>query len=182
MFFSKLFPAIFLFCNHFFWLRHSEKEASFTPRAYYISTYGSDQNEGTRRAPFRSIQRLEKLLLNPGDSILFEGNRRFQGSLELDLKGKGDPRHPYIISSYGNGYASINAGNKMAIHIDNAHWLNVSKLKLTGSGRKTGNTQNGISILHSSHIKTTAWTFQGFRSQVCSSIFRGHFRYAHIFP
>ncbi|HEY4936195.1 MAG TPA: right-handed parallel beta-helix repeat-containing protein [Puia sp.] len=174
MFFYKSILTVFLICNYFIWQVHieSHKTTMPQPRAYFISPSGNDKNEGTRNAAFQSIQRLNSLKLNPGDSILFEGGHHFTGSLKINFDSLGDQLLPILLSSYGNGYASLQSGNESAIIIIKANWLRIRKLKLIGSGRKKGNLHEGLLILNSSHISADDLIITGFQKsglQISSS-------------
>ena len=48
---------------------------------YYVSATGSDSFDGKSTLhPFRTIARVNKLDLNPGDKVLFEGGKTFSAS------------------------------------------------------------------------------------------------------
>jgi hypothetical protein len=165
MFYYKAILALFLINNFCFIQLHMERKTSVITqsRAYYVSPSGNDKNEGTRNAPFQTIQRINSLQLNPGDSILFKGDQQFTGSLKINVIGPGDELHPILISSYGNGSASILSGNESAIIIHKTSWLEITKLKLIGSGRKKGNTHDGLLIQNSRHISADSLMISGFQ-------------------
>ncbi len=151
MFHFKAILTLFFINYYCFWQPHIERDmsAATEARAYYVSPNGNDKNEGTRNAAFQSIQRVNSLHLNPGDSILFEGDQRFTGSLKIDSQNSGNQFHPILISSYGHGVASILGGNGSAIIIQKSSWLKINLLALIGSGRKKGNTRDGLLIRNS---------------------------------
>jgi hypothetical protein len=165
MFYYKTILILITISNYFFWQPQALRNMTMInkARAYYVSPSGNDKNEGTRNSAFQSIQRINSLLLKPGDSILFEGDRQFVGSLKINFDNSGDQFHPILISSYGKGYASIYSGNESAILIHKSNWLVISKLKLTGSGRKKGNTHDGILIQNSRHISADSLMISGFQ-------------------
>ncbi len=181
MFFSLTIRVLVFFYQYFAGLAFGERELITKPRAYYISFSGNDKNDGTRGAPFQSIQRINKIPLKPGDSILFEGNRQFSGSLTISLNGKGDPQHILFISSYGTGHASIYSGNNPGIHIENLKWIEIRKLKITGAGRKKGNVQNGIIIRNSSHIIADSLEISGFQKSGLLIDYSNNIFISHIF-
>ncbi len=52
---------------------------------YYVSSTGNDANAGTSAgAAWASIAKVNSVTFGPGDSILFEGGKTFQGKLQLD--------------------------------------------------------------------------------------------------
>jgi Right handed beta helix region len=149
-------------------------------RAYYISPSGSDANAGTRNAPFQSVKRLITQQFNPGDSILFEGGRQFKGNLTLHMAKWGDQQHPILVSSFGNGYASLNAGRESGIEIKEARWVMIKKLNLIGSGRKKGNLRNGLYITNSHYIIVDSLNITGFQKSGLSVDFSSDISLKHI--
>jgi hypothetical protein len=165
MFYNKTILILITISNYFFWQPQALKSMTMInkARAYYVSPSGNDKNEGTRNSAFQSIQRISGLKLNPGDSILFEGNQRFSGNLKIDSQNSGDEFHPILISSYGIGIASILGGNGSAIIIQKSSWLKINQLALIGSGRKKGNTHDGLLIQNSYHISAVGLIISGFQ-------------------
>ena len=116
---------------------------------YYISPAGSDANDGT--APnnaWQTIERANKATLRPGDRVLVEGGRRFSGNLLITASGT---KEAFIeIDSYGNGPATIQAGDSFGIRLLNCQYVKVRDLILAGSGVKpdgqTTNKEQGLDI------------------------------------
>lgn len=165
MFYYKVILTLFFINYYCFRQSHIDRNMHMTTegRAYYVSPAGNDNNEGTRNAAFLSIQRINNLQLNPGDSVLFEGGQQFTGSLKINFDSSGDKFRPILISSYDNGSASIQAGNESAIIINKTNWLEIRRLKLVGSGRKKGNTHDGLLIQNSRHISADSLMITGFQ-------------------
>lgn len=130
-----------------------DEEKTTGSSRYYLSTSGNDLNEGSKVAPWKSITKLNSIALHPGDTVFFEGNSRFSGTVLLDSTDSGTEENPVVITSYG-GKAILDAGNFTAVEISNAHHIVVSNLEVVGSGRKDGNTQNGIAVKNSSRSIT----------------------------
>jgi len=109
---------------------------------YYINSIdGNDSNNGTSQATaWKTIAKVNLLSFSPGDSILFNADNIFSG--ELDIKNSGSPGKPVTISSYGNGRATINAGNGNGIHWVNSSFAVVKNLNIYGSG--VSNVGNGV--------------------------------------
>jgi hypothetical protein len=165
MFYSKI---ILIFCITSVclgWRTHDIHCAIHThlSRAYYISPAGNDKNDGSRNASFKSIQRVNDLQLNSGDSLLFEGNSQYPGSLKISFDSLGNQSHSVLISSYGKGVATIYSGNETGIRIFKSSWLKINNLKILGSGRKKGNLHNGLLIQNSSEISVNKITVSGFQ-------------------
>jgi len=54
-----------------------------------------------------SLERLSRISLQPGDTVLLRGGVIFQGPLQLPAGCAGHARHPIVITSYGQGRAVI---------------------------------------------------------------------------
>ena len=59
---------------------------SITATEYYVSPTGADTNVGSRESPFQTIDRINSLDLEPGDKVLFEAGKTFNGTLSLTMK------------------------------------------------------------------------------------------------
>ncbi len=78
---------------------------------YYIAANGSDSNNGTSSsAPFRTIDKLNRLVLKPGDNILFRRGDTFRG--QLNIKQSGTAAKPISITSYGTGAIAVISGSE----------------------------------------------------------------------
>ena len=163
---NTIFPVLFVLCAQ---CSFGEKG-----RAYYLNTAGNDANDGSRKSPWKSIARINTIHLRQGDSVLFGGNQTFEGELKMDSVS-GNLNHPIILGSYGTGHANINAINGTAITISRCKYIRVTNLGLQGSGRKLGNTQNGLIVEYSDHITIDSLRTTGF--QKCGVLI---FSSAHI--
>jgi hypothetical protein len=181
MYFSMVIPLVLLIWNSFFSKTQLAIDPPVTPRSYFVSLLGNDLNEGTRLAPFKTIQHLNSISLVPGDSVLFESGQKFTGSLRLDQAYAGDSLHPVTICSSGSGYAIILSGNESAISIDHAAWMIVKKLKLMGSGRKDGNTKQGISILNSRQVFIDSLEISGYQKSGLEIDLSNDISVSHVF-
>ena len=130
-------------------------------RAYYVDTSGNDKNAGDKNHPFKTITRINKLELHPGDSILLEAGQIFKGSLKINLK-RGSEKTVFIFS-HGKGFAIIDSGNEGGIIINNANNLHLSNLHIKGSGRKEGNKYNGVFINNCTKISMDNFIITGFQ-------------------
>ncbi len=132
-----LFGLMFCSCSIFF---SENKVTTF----FVDAENGNDQNIGTSaQQAWQTLERASKANLKPGDSLLLNGGQKFNGFLTLDSL-TGTPEMPIVISSFGDGRATIKSGNTIAVHISNSRYIEVSNLILIGSGRKDGNDNNGI--------------------------------------
>ena len=72
---------------------------------YYVSTTGNDSNPGTISQPFRTLQRISSLTLNPGDIVYIRAGTYMSGAPSGSrcwlLSGKnGTASAPIVISAY----------------------------------------------------------------------------------
>ncbi|WP_184542698.1 right-handed parallel beta-helix repeat-containing protein [Mucilaginibacter sp. FT3.2] len=85
--------------------------SSFGQVTYYFSNSGNDLNNGmTKNSPFKTIDKLNQLTLQPGDKVLFHCNDIFVG--QINIKNSGQPGKLITISSYDVGKKPIITGAK----------------------------------------------------------------------
>jgi len=106
---------------------------------YYLGSLAADQGG----IAVSDIAALNALALKPADRVFFQGGEMFYGTIEIGPEDAGSAAQPVVLTSFGNGRASIVAGNNSALKISNAAGLSVSKLNLIGAGKDT-NTCSGI--------------------------------------
>ncbi len=72
-------------------------------RTYYINANtGQDTNAGTsRKAPWRTLARVNRQIFKPGDRVLFRAGDIWRG--QLNLRGQGTAGMPIRVDSYGPG-------------------------------------------------------------------------------
>lgn len=130
---------------------------------YYVSSSGNDSNPGTKTAPFKTINKLNSIKLVPGDIICFKSGQVFNGTITVASNILATQALPVIITSYGQGNAIINAANEDALIVKDASYITIKNLSFEGSGRKTGNTKNGVQVLNSHNILVNALDIHGFQ-------------------
>ncbi|MEP7142375.1 MAG: right-handed parallel beta-helix repeat-containing protein [Ferruginibacter sp.] len=133
-------------------------------RAYYLNTSGNDENKGTRNSPWKTIQKINSIYLSAGDTVLFKAGQIFIGTLLLDSNSEGRRGQPILVTAYGKGKSIIDAGNESAMIIKKTKFITIKKLKLSGSGRKNGNSGNGLSLLNCSNVLVNDLDISGFRN------------------
>ncbi|HKB43584.1 MAG TPA: hypothetical protein VKC90_04315, partial [Chitinophagaceae bacterium] len=84
-------------------------------KTYYVNTSGGDENNGTKNKPFQTIQKINSLQLNAGDTVFFKSGQTFNGSLFIESGTPGTKKNPIVITSYGNGHAIINAKDSSGV-------------------------------------------------------------------
>ncbi len=118
---------------------------STAPKTYYVSNQGNDKWAGTSSSqPWKTIDRVNKQDLNPGDQVLFAGGQTFVGSLSLVAGDSGTIASPIVISSYGTGTAWISSGAQAGLFGYNVSGVTVSNLNFIGGG--STNTTSGVSF------------------------------------
>jgi len=132
-------------------------------RSYYVSLGGNDDGPGTQASPFKTIRKINNLRLRAGDRVYFKGGEIFKGTLTVLPGAKGDKHAPLLITSYGNGNATIRADSLRGISLFKAQYVMIKNLKLEGLGRKAGNRENGLAILNSEHIQAENLDISGFQ-------------------
>lgn len=71
-------------------------------RSYYLdSVRGSDENPGTEAAPWKNLNRLDNLALNPGDHVYFVRGSSFHGGVTIASSGTADA--PITFTATGEG-------------------------------------------------------------------------------
>ena len=118
--------------------------APLSARTYFVSQNGDDSAQGTSsNSAWHSIERVNHERLQPGDGVMFEAAASFVGNLRLTAEDAGTSNEPVVIGSYGNGKATILAGRKTGISVENAGGIAIENLIVVGSGR-TNNAGYGV--------------------------------------
>jgi hypothetical protein len=128
-------------------------------RDYYVSSAGDDANPGTQTQPWRSIAKVNGIDFEPGDRVHFQGGERFPGTITLDGS---DSR--LTVTSHGDGRAVIDAANGSALVAKGCDHLTVRNLSFVGSGRKDGNTADGVLILDAQGVTVEHVDVRGFQT------------------
>src|SRR5690606_34426548 len=102
---------------------------------YYVSASGNDKNSGlTPNDAWRTIDKVNKTVVKPGDAVLFEGGKTFEGPLEFRSEdGNGGSVAPVTVSSYGSGRATIKVDKGNGIDIYNTAGFKISNLIVAGN-------------------------------------------------
>lgn len=67
---------------------------------YFDYVNGSDENDGTKATPWKTLAKLEGLSLDPGDKVLFARGASFHGGVTITSSGTKEA--PIILTSYGD--------------------------------------------------------------------------------
>ena len=77
---------------------------------YYVSASGSDSNSGTSPSQaWRTVGRVNRQALSPGDAVLFAGGQTFSDS-DLEPASSGTAGHAIVFGSFGQGDALLPQG------------------------------------------------------------------------
>jgi hypothetical protein len=131
-------------------------------RAYYIDARGDDKNDGRRLHPWKTLAAVSRVRLGAGDSVFLRGGQSFSGTLRVE-NGGGDAAHPLWIGAYGQGSATIVAGDSSAVVLYRAGWVSLQGLRLVGAGRKSGNIKNGLFLIDCHDIIADGVDITGFQ-------------------
>jgi len=134
------------------------------------STYHVDANNGNDSNPgtspdkaWQTIDRANKAGLKPGDKLLFAGGQKIKGNLILAAESSGTKTAPILISSFGKGRATIDAGAGNAISLDKCKFISISNIVLLGCGRKDGSDGSGIDLQKTEDVMIDSVEASGFR-------------------
>jgi hypothetical protein len=102
---------------------------------YFISPRGDDSRSGLSvNEAWKTLDRLNRAVFQPGDRILFESGGVWNG--QLKPQGSGEAGKPIIMSSYGGeARPVINLGKAegAAIRLTNQAWWEISNLEITSA-------------------------------------------------
>ncbi len=131
--------------------------------AFYLANSGNDSSNGTKSNPWKTIDHLNKMRMGEGDTVYFKSGDIFSGSILIDSNKSGTKELPLVITSYGDGNAIIYSANNTALSVLNVGWVKIRYLHFAGSGRKNGNTNDGVFISGANHITVDSIEVSGFQ-------------------
>jgi hypothetical protein len=137
--------------------------ATACAKDYYVTPTGNDSNPGTKEQPWQSIDKVNSAAFAPGDSILFEGGKTFSGTIKLDEKDTATAESKITVTSSGTGPSIINGGNNSGLVANQCSHIIVKNISFVGSGRKKGNTENGVSAVDCNDVEFTRIDVSGFQ-------------------
>lgn len=142
---------------------HAQKVLAYRKgQAYYVSNRGDDNGDGSKTSPWQSVSKVNASTLQANDTVYFEGGQIFNGTLFIQQVTAGKYM-PLVITSYGKGRAVINGGNSNAIVLYKCSYVKLVNITCTGSGRKEGNTKDGIAINTCTNINVDKVEVSGFQ-------------------
>jgi hypothetical protein len=150
---------------------------------YYVSPNGADTNVGTSpAAAWQTVARVNTVDLQPGDMVSFEGEKSFQGTLELDVNDGGSATNHVIITSYGTGRATIDGGTADGVRVTGSTGVTFRNCNIAGAGRNENLGGCGLLILKSAHVVVNDVEVSGFmRAGVMIAGASSHVRVTHVY-
>ncbi|GAB4050332.1 hypothetical protein GCM10028810_44340 [Spirosoma litoris] len=84
-------------------------QSAWAQTTYYVASNGNDSNNGrSTSSPFQSLTKINNLVLQAGDVVLFRRGDTFRGTLQLTESGTSGS--PIVIDAYGSGNKPILSG------------------------------------------------------------------------
>lgn len=115
-------------------------------RTYYISSSGDDTDLGTSPDhAWKTTFQVNTTDFSPGDQILFQGNEVFEGGLLFDSNDVGNAKLPILISSYGEGRATILADQENGFWAYNTGGFKIASIDFV-TADKDKNRESGINF------------------------------------
>ena len=130
---------------------------------FYISyTNKNTQADVTINSQRKSSEDVDYSLLKAGDTIFLQ-SEDIRGSIHINSLVAGTPEKPIVIMPHANNKTKIISGNKVGLHIRNSQNIKIERLHLIGSGRKDGNTKDGLFIENCDNIFVTDIETEGYQ-------------------
>jgi Right handed beta helix region len=134
---------------------------SIAQHKYYFANH-LNSGSGTIQFPFTISENLDGIQFQPGDSVFFNGSDTLISNITLsDIHG--NKNHPVVFTSYGDGISTLDGKDSCSITLQNSGFVNIINLRLLGSGRKTGNTKDGLRLVNCENIKLYGLDISGFQ-------------------
>lgn len=143
--------------------RNTEKTSLLQVRDYYLDNQlGNDGNRGTLRKPIKTISELNTRMASQPGNVYFAAGQTFEGTVVL-YGVEGTDSLPFFVTSIGEGRATINGGDYESFRMKSCENIRISKIDLAGSGRKDGNTTNGLQMANCRKCTIEDMTARGFQ-------------------
>lgn len=115
-------------------------------KKYYVNTTGNNTDGLTISTAWTTLDKINTKNFNAGDTIVFEGGKTFNGNIEFDNNDGNSASKPIILTTYGNGQATINTTltSKCGLKATNTQGFHISNLKFKGPGNGTQKDIDGM--------------------------------------
>lgn len=131
-------------------------------KAYYVGNNNKEHTDGSKLNPWGSFCDVDYSLLKAGDTICLMSDGLFK-SIAIDSLTVGTKEKPIIITSSASGKAKVASGDSVGMHIRNSKNLKIERLHLIGSGRKDGNTKDGLLVYECEGIYVSEIEAEGYQ-------------------
>lgn len=115
-------------------------------KTYYVSPSGNDSADGlSKKTAWASLDKVNSIVFQPGDKILFQGGGEWKG--QLKPQGNGATNKPITMGAYGVGRPIINMEDAegACIRLENQSWWTIEGMECTsGFQPKEGIGRQGI--------------------------------------
>lgn len=124
--------------------------------AYYVdSVAGHDANSGALGAPWKTLDKINRTVFEPGDKILFKAGCAWTG--QLNPKGSGTAAQPIVIDRYGVGPMPVIDGGGAegwgAVYLFNQEHWEINSLEIRNAAAERGD-RRGIYLSASNFVGT----------------------------
>ena len=93
---AAFFAVVLMICGVVFSFAADAEQTEY----YFDYVNGSDEHDGTKAKPWKTLAKLEGLSLHPGDRVLFARGASFHGG--VTIASSGTEKAPIILTSYGD--------------------------------------------------------------------------------
>ena len=116
-------------------------------KTYFVSPDGNDRASGLSiKDAWKTIERVNQAVFQPGDKILFKSGAIWYG--QLKLQGSGEPEKPILMSVYGGKerpIINIGKAEGAGIRLENQSWWIIDNMEVTsGEQAELGIGRQGI--------------------------------------
>lgn len=125
---------------------------------------GDDANPGTSPGKaWKTLRRANETSFGPGDRLLLAGGQTFAGPLKLLKDDRGAKGQPVLVTSFGAGRATLDAGAGTALELSDCEHVTVRNLALVGCGRDKGSDGSGLLVRRTRFVEIDDVEASGFR-------------------
>lgn len=113
---------------------------------YYVNPDSDSQMEdGSRENPYKSFSKLSQITWEKGDTLFLAGGVEHRGPLSIEGV-KAEKQHPFVITSYGEGNAIVNAGQGTGVSVLGSEYVSIGNLVIYGSGYREQDANDGSGL------------------------------------
>lgn len=117
---------------------------------YHVSARGHDSSAGSQARPWRTVARVNRQRLAPGDRVLFNAHHVFDDAV-LKPANSGAAGRPIVYGSYGSGRATVPRG----VYLNSVSHLRYQDLVIRGAANAVLASVYGAPVRHISLVRNT---------------------------